>query len=68
MNTATVAPRFSLRAHASAATAKTIPVRIRVPSPSIQRASLQPLRVASNRIWDPNLLDNLHVPLSRYAD
>ena len=68
MNALTYSPRFSANGHAVPPARHSIPVRIKLPTPSITRASLQPLRVSSNRIWDPNLLDHLHVPLSRFGE
>jgi len=60
----------SNRTHSHQATAKHTANRQRTPSVLSEqnRIQQQPTLISIERLWDPNLLDRLHAPLSRYAD
>ena len=58
----------SNRTHSHQPAAKQSASRVRTPSVLSDRNQDQPSLISMERIWDPNLLDRLHAPLSRFAD
>jgi hypothetical protein len=58
----------SNRTHSHRPAAKQSANRVGTPSVLSDRNQYQPSLISMERIWDPNLLDRLRAPLSRFAD